>query len=114
MATKQVNIDIIAKDKPRQAMKSATVGINNLKQSVFNLQNALVGLGAGLVCKSFFDTVARSKDYKLIQVLISDVRRVKKLEVCEVCIKFLLARRNTKGAANLAVVSKDAEELNKF
>ena len=55
MATKQVNIDIIAKDKTRQAMKSATVGLNNLKQSVFNLQNALVGLGAGLVAKSFID-----------------------------------------------------------
>ena len=56
MATKQVNIDIIAKDKTRQAMKSATMGVERLKNSVFNLRNALVGLGAGLVAKSFIDT----------------------------------------------------------
>ena len=56
MATKQVNIDIIAKDKTRQAMKSATMGVERLKNSVFNLRNALVGLGAGLVVKSFVDT----------------------------------------------------------
>ena len=51
MATKQVNIDIIAKDKTRQAMKSATTGVDKLKQSVFNLRNALVGIGAGIVNK---------------------------------------------------------------
>ena len=51
MATKQVNIDIIAKDKTRQAMKSATTGVDKLKQSVFNLRNALVGIGAGVTLK---------------------------------------------------------------
>ena len=34
MATKNVNIDIIAKDKTAQAMRSATAGVNNLKQNV--------------------------------------------------------------------------------
>ena len=55
MATKQVNIDIIAKDKTRQAMNSATQGVDKLKSSVFNLKNALIGLGAGLAIKSFVD-----------------------------------------------------------
>ena len=55
VATKQVNIDIIAKDKTRMAMQSATKGVDGLKQSVFNLKNALVGIGAGLVVKSFID-----------------------------------------------------------
>jgi hypothetical protein len=31
VATKQVNIDIIAKDKTRQAMQSATKGVDGLK-----------------------------------------------------------------------------------
>ena len=56
MATKQVNIDIIAKDKTRQAMRSATGSVDRLKDSVFNLRNALLGLGAGVVAKSFIDT----------------------------------------------------------
>ena len=49
MATKQVNIDIIAKDKTRQAMRSATGAVDKLKGAVFNLRNAFIGLGAGLV-----------------------------------------------------------------
>ena len=43
MATKNVNIDIIAKDKTRQAMQSATKGVDGLKSAVFNLRNALIG-----------------------------------------------------------------------
>ena len=34
MATKNINIDILAKDKTAQAMRSATAGVNNLKQNV--------------------------------------------------------------------------------
>ena len=118
MATKQVNIDIIAKDKTRQAMKSATVGINNLKQSVFNLQNALVGLGAGLVAKSFIDT---GREVERLQVrfkfLFSDVREGEK--AFKGLVKFasqvpFSLEEIQRGSANLAVVSKDAEELNKL
>ena len=36
MATKNVNIDIIAKDKTQKAMQSATNGVNNLKNNVAN------------------------------------------------------------------------------
>ena len=118
MATKQVNIDIIAKDKTRQAMKSATVGINNLKQSVFNLQNALVGLGAGLVAKSFIDT---GREVERLQVrfkfLFSDVREGEK--AFQGLVKFasqvpFSLEEIQRGSANLAVVSQDAEELNKL
>ena len=49
MATKQVNIDIIAKDKTRKAMQSATKGVNNLKgsvqQSVAHQQKSFSALG---------------------------------------------------------------------
>ena len=118
MATKQVNIDIIAKDKTRQAMKSATVGLNNLKQSVFNLQNALVGLGAGLVAKSFIDT---GREVERLQVrfkfLFSDVREGEK--AFKGLIKFasevpFSLEEIQRGSANLAVVSQDAEELNRL
>jgi len=49
VATKQVNIDIIAKDKTRQAMQSATKGVNKLKdnvqQSVATQQKSFNALG---------------------------------------------------------------------
>ena len=65
MATKQVNIDIIAKDKTRQAMSTATRGVDRLKSSVFNLQNALIGLGAGFVAKGFLDTAREVEKFRL-------------------------------------------------
>jgi len=49
VATKNVNIDIIAKDKTRQAMQSATKGVNRLKdnvqQSVAHQQKSFNALG---------------------------------------------------------------------
>jgi len=49
VATKNVNIDIIAKDKTRQAMQSATKGVNDLKtnvqKSVSAQQNSFNALG---------------------------------------------------------------------
>jgi hypothetical protein len=49
VATKDVNIDIIAKDKTQQAMKSATKGVNDLKtnvqKSVAHQQNSFNALG---------------------------------------------------------------------
>ena len=56
MATKKVNIDIIAKDKTRMAMQTATKGVNNLKNSVFNLKVAFAALGGGIVARSFVNT----------------------------------------------------------
>ena len=36
-------------------MQSATKGVDGLKNAVFNLRNALIGLGAGVAIKSFVD-----------------------------------------------------------
>ena len=55
MATKSVNIDIIAKDKTKMAMDKAMNNVDKVKTSVLNLKNAFIGLGAGLVVKSFID-----------------------------------------------------------
>ena len=50
MATKQVNIDIIAKDKTQRAMQSATRGVdnltNNVKRSVESQQRSFLSLGS--------------------------------------------------------------------
>ena len=118
MATKQVNIDIIAKDKTRQAMRSATVGLNNLKQSVFNLQNALVGIGGALVAKSFLDTARETERLQVrFKFLFADVREGEK--AFKGLVKFasevpFSLEEIQRGAGNLAVVSKDAEEMNRL
>ena len=52
---KNLNINIVAKDKTQQALQSAQTNLQSTKNSVINLKNALVSLGAGLVLKSFVD-----------------------------------------------------------
>ena len=118
MASKQVNIDIIAKDKTRMAMKSATMGVDKLKSSVFNLRNALVGLGAGLVAKSFIDTGREVERLRVrFKFLFDEAREGEK--AFKGLIKFasqvpFSLEEIQRGSANLAVVSKDASELNKL
>ena len=118
MATKNVNIDIVAKDKTRQAMRSATASVNKLKDSVFNLRNALVGLGAGLVVKSFIDTGREVERLRVrFKFLFDEAGEGEK--AFKGLIKFasqvpFSLEEIQRGSANLAVVSKDADELNRL
>ena len=117
MATKQVNIDIIAKDKTRQAMKSATGGVEKLKQSVFNLKNALIGIGAGVTLKSFVDVGRQVESLQIrLKFLFGSVEEGAK--AFDVMSKFasrvpFSLEQIQAGAGNLAVVAKDAEELSR-
>ncbi len=116
MATKQVNIDIIAKDKTRMAMQSATKGVDKLKSSVFNLRNALLGLGAGFVAKGFLDTAREVERLRVrFKFLFDDANEGAK--AFDNLVKFagqvpFSLQEIQRGSANLAVVSKNAEELN--
>ena len=118
MATKKVNIDIVAKDKTRQAMQSATKGVDNLKNSVFNLRNALVGLGVGVAVKSFIDV---GKSVESLQVRLKFLFGSAKegAKAFDVMSKFagrvpFSLDQIQQASGNLAVVSKDADELNKM
>jgi len=51
MANQRLNIDIVAKDKSKQALSNVQKGLGRLKQSVFNLKNAFIGLGLDLLLK---------------------------------------------------------------
>ena len=118
MATKQLNIDILAKDKTRQAMQSATKGVDKLKGAVFNLRNAFLGLGAGLVAKSFLDTAKEIENLRVrFRFLFKDAQEGEKafkgLVKFAGDVPFALAEIQ-RGAGNLAVVSKNAKEMNEL
>jgi len=51
MATQKLKIDIVAKDRSKQALNNLQAGLARVKQSVFNLRNAFIGLGAGLAIR---------------------------------------------------------------
>ena len=83
MATKRVNIDIVAKDKSQQALNKVRGSLDRVKQSVFNVRNALAGLGAGLVIRNLVNT---GKELENLQT------RLKKDQIPKIC-------RNSKRAA---------------
>ena len=47
----KLKIDIVAKDRSKQALGRLQGSLSKVKASVFNLRNAFIGLGAGLVIK---------------------------------------------------------------
>ena len=118
MATKNVNIDIIAKDKTRQAMKNATNNVDKFKSSVFNLKNALIGLGAGVAIKSFVDVGKQVESLQIrLKFLFGSVEEGSK--AFDAMAKFaskvpFSLEQIQAGAGSLAVVSKDADELAKM
>ena len=118
MATKKVNIDIVAKDKTRQAMQSATKGVDNLKNSVFNLKNALIGLGVGVAIKSFVD-VGKSVEGLQVRLKFLFGSAKEGAKAFDTMAKFaskvpFSLDQIQQGAGNLAVVSKDADQLSKM
>jgi prepilin signal peptidase PulO-like enzyme (type II secretory pathway) len=56
MANQRLFIDIVARDKATKSLGILQQGLGRLRQSVFNLQNAFVGLGAGLVIRNLVNT----------------------------------------------------------
>ena len=45
----KLNIDIVARDKSKQALNKLQSSLGRLKNAVFSLKGAFVGLGTGLV-----------------------------------------------------------------
>jgi uncharacterized protein (UPF0335 family) len=56
MATQKLNIDIVARDRATKVVGGLRGGLNKLKSSIFNVRNAFVGLGAGLVVRNLVNT----------------------------------------------------------
>ena len=115
MATKKVNIDIIAKDKSKQALKGVRGSLDGIKKSIFNVRNAFIGLGTGLAIRSIVNT---GKEIEGLQVrlkfLFGTAEEGSKAfdEMAKFASKvpFSLAEIQ-RGAGVLAVVSKDSKEL---
>ena len=64
MATKDVNLNIIAKDKSKQALQKVQSNLDVVKKSAFNLKNALIGVGTALAVRSILQTTAEFEDLR--------------------------------------------------
>ena len=111
MATDRLQIRLDAVDNTKKAFGS-------LKQSVFNLKNALIGLGVGTVVRSFVKTGQEvEKLQQRFKFLFGSVSEGNKafntLTKFAAKVPFSLEEISA-ASGNLAVVSKDANELSKI
>ena len=115
MATKKVNIDIIAKDKSKRALNNVRGSLDKLKSSVFNVRNALAGLGAGLVIRNLVNTGKEIEGLKVrLKFLFGSVEEGAKAfdKMAEFASRVPFSLQEIQaGSGNLAVVAKDADEL---
>jgi len=110
MAQERVSIRIDAVDRTKKAFSS-------IKNNVFNLRNALAGLGAGLIVKQFVDTGRAVENLSVrFKFLFGSAEQGKKafdnLAMFAAKVPFSLQEISA-ASGNLAVVSKDAEDLAK-
>ena len=118
MATKKVNIDIIARDKTKAALGRVQGSLNNVKKSVFSLKSAIIGIGAVATIKSFVDV---GREVESLET------RFKFLfgSVDEGAIAFTNLRKFaskvpfsleeiSRASGNLAVVADDANDLTRI
>jgi len=116
--TKKLNIDIIAKDKSKQALNQVQGNLAKTKSSVLNLKNALIGIGAGAILKSIIDV---GKEVENLQVRFKflfgsaeeGALAFDNLSKFASKVPFSL-EEITAASGNLAVVSKDANDLNRI
>lgn len=117
MTTKKLAIDIIAKDKSQQALNQVQGNLNKTKSSVLNLKNALIGLGAGLAIKSIVNIGSEVENlgvrFKFLfgsadQGALAFANLTKFASKVPFSLEAI-----TKASGSLAVVAKDAGDLNR-
>ena len=118
MATKKVNIDIVARDKTTKALSGVQKNLGNLKRSVFSLKGALIGIGAGAIVKSFVDVGREVESLQIrFKFLFGSAEEgaiaFDNLTKFASKVPFSL-EEISRASGNLAVVADDANDLNRI
>ena len=118
MARNKLRFDIDAKDRTKAAFSRIRGSLGSLRKSIFSVQGALIGLGAGMVAKSFIKTAMDVENLQLrFKFLFKSAKEGAKafdeLKTFAAKVPFSL-EQIAQGSGNLAVVTKDANELKKM
>ena len=110
-------LNILARDKTRQAFNGIRAGLSNLRASIFSVQSALLGIGGGLVVKSFINVGREVEELGIrFNFLFGNVEEGQKafkgLIDFAGRVPFSL-EEIASASGNLAVVTDNAEELQK-
>ena len=113
-----LKINILAKDKTKQAFNGIRGRLQKLKDSASSVKGALVGIGAGIVIKQFVDVGRTVEDLqvRLKQLFGSTQEGAKAFDVmANFAAKVPFSLEQIQAASgNLAVVAGDADRLSKI
>jgi len=115
MANQRLNIDIVAKDKSTQAFNRLQGTLSKVKGAVFNLKNAFIGLGAGIVLKGIVNAGMQIEELGVqLEALFGSARKGK--AALDTVTKFAKTTpfelsNIQQGVTALATVSEKAESL---
>jgi len=111
-------LNILARDKTKQAFNGIRAGLSNLRSAVFSVQSALVGIGAGLVVRSFIKVGAEVENLGIrFNFLFGNVKEGTKAfdNLVDFASRVPFSLEEISAASgNLAVVSKDADDLSRI
>ena len=114
----RLNIDIVARDKSKQALTGLKKNLSGLKNSIFNIRNAFIGLGAGLVIRSIVNTGKQIEGLQVrLKFLFGTAQEGAKAfdEMAKFASKVPFSLEEIQaGSGVLAVVSEDAKEMAKL
>ena len=110
-------LNILARDKTRQAFNGIRAGLSNLRASIFSVQSALIGIGGGLVVRSFVNVGREVEELGIrFNFLFGNVEEGQKafkgLIDFAGRVPFSL-EEIASASGNLAFVTDNAEELQK-
>ena len=114
----RLNIDIVARDKTKQAFGALGKSLGRLKSAVFSLQSAFIGLGAGLVIKNLVNTGQELENLRVrLKFLLKDTNEGAK--AFENMVKFaskvpFSLVEIQSGSGILATVTDNADDLQKM
>ena len=110
-----LKINILAKDRTKQAMTSVRGGLAKVKSAVFSLQTAFIGLGAGLVIKNLVNTGKELENLRVrLKFLLKDTNEGAK--AFDNMVKFaskvpFSLQEIQAGSGILATVTDNADDL---
>ena len=116
--TQKLNIDIVARDKTKQALNNVQGALAKVKGAVFNLQNAFIGLGAGLVIRNLVNTGKELENLQVrLKFLLKDTNEGAK--AFDNMVKFaskvpFSLEEIQSGSGILATVTDNANDLQKM
>ena len=118
MANQKLNIDIIARDKTKQALGGLQKGLAKVRSAVFNVRNAFIGLGAGLVVRNLVNTGKELENLRVrLRFLLKDTNEGAK--AFDNMVKFaskvpFSLEEIQSGSGILATVTDNANDLQKM